>query len=296
MNLAKTSTAGFSIGFRQGGGEWQRDPAALVRWAAEHRFGSVDFDKENAPNGLRALKQAGLPPGTADLLGWEDYDAVIAADSPGRRHALDAAAAHIERCAAEGGAVFFAVTLPVDARLPRRQNFDHLVESFAALVPVLERTRTRVALEGWPGPGAVCCTPETFRAFFDAIRSDRFGINYDPSHLLRMGIDPLRFVREFAGRVLHVHAKDAAVSDDDLYEYGHEQPPTFKLPRRWAGAAWRYTVPGHGQAPWTEIFRALRDAGYEGQVSVELEDENFYGSAEREQRGLILARDFLGTC
>lgn len=296
MNPARTATGGFPVGLRQGGGEWQRDPAELVRWAASERFACLDFDKQSAAAGLRALRMAGLAAGTVDLFGREDYDVVIAPDSARRQRAIAAVAESVDARAAEGAAIFFAVTLPADSGLGRRRNFDTVVESFSALVPVLERTGTRVAMEGWPGPGAVCCTPETFRAFFDAVNSDRFGINYDPSHLVRMGIDPLRFAREFAGRVFHVHAKDAAVSEDDLYEYGHEQPPTFRQPPRWSGAAWRYTIPGRGRTPWPEVFRTLRDAGYAGQVTIELEDANFHGTTADEQRGLLLSRDFLEAC
>ena len=252
----------------------------------------MDFDQANAAAGLAA----GLPVGAVDLFGREDYDVVIAPDSPTRREALVAAEAHVERCAAAGATLFFVVTLPANPRATRRQNFDALVESFAALVPVLERTGTRVALEGWPGPGAVCCTPETFRAFFAAMGSDRYGINYDPSHLVRMGIDSVRFAREFADRVFHVHAKDAALSEGDSYEYGHELPPTFKPARRWSGNAWRYTLPGRGEVAWPEVFQTLHDAGYRGKVSIELEDEDFCGTEAGERRGLILARDFLERC
>ena len=289
MEPAKTSTGPFVIGLRHGGGTWQRDPAALARWAAGQRFGFVDFDKARAAAGLAM----GLPVGTVDLFGREDYDDAIAPDSPARRSALRAAEAHVERCAAAGATLFFAVTLPANSHATRRQNFDALVESFAALVPVLERTDTRVALEGWPGPGAVCCTPETFRAFFDAVGSDRYGVNYDPSHLVRMGIDPARFAREFAARVFHIHAKDAMVSSDDLYEYGHELPPTFKPMRRWAGNAWRYTLPGRGEVAWPEVLKILCEAGYRGRVSVEMEDEDFCSTEAGEQHGLLLARDFL---
>ena len=296
MNPARTATGGFPIGFRQAGGEWQRDPATLVRWAAGERFACVDFDKQRAVAGLAALRAAGLMIGSVDLFGRADYDAVIAPDSPARRQAIEAVVVSVEELAAAGATLFFAVTLPADPGRGRRANFDALVESFMALVPVLGRTDTHVALEGWPGPGAVCCTPETFRAFFAAVGSDRFGINYDPSHLVRMGIDPLRFLREFAGRVYHVHGKDAIVSQEDLYEYGHELPPTFKQPPRWSGGTWRYTVPGRGRTSWPDVFRTLRDAGYAGKVTVELEDADFHGTSADEQRGLVVSRDFLEAC
>lgn len=292
----RTSTGRFAVGLRQGGGAWQREAAALAGWAAGQRFAFVDLDKSSAAAGLPALGVAGLRVGTVDLFAREDPDALITRDPTERGRAVASMVAHIERCAATGASLFFAVTIPADPWLPRSENFAYLVEGFSALIPVLERTGARVAMEGWPGPGAVCCTPETFRAFFKAVPSGLFGINYDPSHLLRMGIDPLRFAQEFAGRVFHVHAKDTAVSEDDLYEHGHELPPTFRPARRWAGAAWRYTIPGQGRAPWTDIFRTLHDVGYTGWVSIELEDENFHGTAADEQRGLILARDYLEGC
>jgi len=69
------------------------------------------------------------------------------------------------------------------------------------------------------------------------------GVNYDPSHLIRMGIDPLRFLKEFVGRVYHVHGKDAELFADNLYEYGHEQPPTFAKEMNFGSMAWRYTIP-----------------------------------------------------
>jgi sugar phosphate isomerase/epimerase len=59
---------------------------------------------------------------------------------------------------------------------------------------------------------------------------------------------------------------------------------------------WRYTIPGHGVARWTEIFRILVSAGYKGVVSIELEDENFNGSAEGERAGILHGRDFLQSC
>jgi sugar phosphate isomerase/epimerase len=44
-------------------------------------------------------------------------------------------------------------------------------------------------------------TPETYRATVRECASPLHSINYDPSHLLRMGIDPIRFLKEFAPRV-----------------------------------------------------------------------------------------------
>ncbi len=108
-----------------------------------------------------------------------------------------------------------------------------------------------------------------------------------------MGIDPLRFLREFVSRVYHVHGKDTELFAEALYFYGHEQPGTFGKDHAFGARAWRYTIPGHGVAPWTEILGVLKSANYTGAISVELEDENFCGNPEGERAGLVHSRDFL---
>jgi sugar phosphate isomerase/epimerase len=108
-----------------------------------------------------------------------------------------------------------------------------------------------------------------------------------------MGIDPLRFVREFAARVFHVHGKDTELFPEALYLYGSEQPPTFGKVHGFGAMQWRYTIPGHGVAPWAGIFAVLAQGGYAGAVSIELEDENFVGSPEKEKAGLLHGRNFL---
>ena len=65
---------------------------------------------------------------------------------------------------------------------------------------------------GWPGGAphfaSLVCTPETVRSFIKDV-GPAAGLNYDPSHLIRLGIDPIRFLREFVGHVYHVHGKDS---------------------------------------------------------------------------------------
>jgi sugar phosphate isomerase/epimerase len=186
--------------------------------------------------------------------------------------------------------------LPKDPHLPRAENFGYMVESFADLIPALETCNAYLVVEGWPGPGALCCTPEGYRALFKELPSSAIGINYDPSHLVRQGIDPLRFLREFGDRVHHVHGKDTELLAENLYEYGSEQPPTFARPIRYGALHWRYTIPGHGCVRWTETMRILEVFGYAGCVSIELEDANFNGTTEGEQLGILQGAHFLQGC
>jgi sugar phosphate isomerase/epimerase len=171
-----------------------------------------------------------------------------------------------------------------------------MVESFNALVPVLEGTGSDLVIEGWPGPGALCCTPEGYRAFFEACPSPALGINYDLSHLLRQGIDPIRFLWEFGDRVFHVHGKDTELLSENCYEYGHELPAIFTPNFRFGGWAWRYTIPGQGVMRWGAAFRILEEKGYTGSVSIELEDANFNGDETTEKVGILQGARFLAGC
>ena len=288
---ARTRTGGFPIGFRRGG-EWQKDLKALLGWASENGLGVIDLGRDGDQAAPAAIK-AGLRVGSVDLLEWAG---MISPDAATRKKAVARNSAYVEACAAAGPMNHFLVMLPEKPELPRRENFGYMVESFRQLAPVLEAHRAKIVIEGWPGPGALCCTPEGYGAFFRECPSSAMGVNYDPSHLLRMGIDPLRFLREFSSRVYHVHGKDTELLPEGLYRYGNSQEATFDKARGWGGLHWRYAIPGHGTVPWLEIFRTLKETGYQGAVSIELEDDNFCGTPDGEKAGILHARDFLQSC
>ena len=289
MNFT-TRTGNFPVGFRRGG-QWQKEIGNAIDWAKQSGFGAIDVGTNLSDIG--AVTDGGLRVGSADLLKWQD---LFSPDAGKRADAVAANNEYLPQAIGAGAQNFFAVILPADTKLSRKENFAFAVESFSALAPTLEKEGGRVVIEGWPGPGALCCTPETYRALFEAVASHSIGINYDPSHLVRMGIDPIRFLKEFATRVGHVHGKDCAIVSDDLYEYGWEQPATFKQSPRHGSAAWRYTIPGQGQSNWNEICRILAANNYAGAICIELEDARFDGTQDDEQAGFITGAQFLSAC
>ena len=54
---------------------------------------------------------------------------------------------------------------------------------------------------------------------------------------------------------------------------------------------WRYTIPGEGVVDWQVVVRRLQETGYDGVLSVELEDHHFWDTPPLQQEGLIRARD-----
>jgi sugar phosphate isomerase/epimerase len=288
----KTRTGNYPIGFRRGGAGWQDDLGALLSWAKENGLEAIDLRADGDQTAKQVI-DAGLRIGSVDL---PDNKGMISADKGRRRAAIDRNTAYVRACAAYGPINHFLVMLPDDPALPRAENFGYMVESFGELAPVLEESQAKLVIEGWPGPGALCCTPEGYRAFFQQAPSPAMGVNYDPSHLIRMRIDPLRFLREFGDRVYHVHGKDTEILEESVYEFGTEQPATFAKPRAFAGITWRYTIPGHGVARWTEIFRILGAANYQGAVSIELEDADFHREPDAEREGILQGARFLTSC
>jgi sugar phosphate isomerase/epimerase len=288
----KTRTGSFSLGFRRGGSDWQRDLDRLVAWALENDLEALDL----GPNGDRSAKlilEAGLRVGSVDLPDWKG---MLSPNEDRRANAIAQNADYVRACAAYGPTNHFLVMLPEKPELPRVENFGYMLESYTQLAPVLEQNGARVVIEGWPGPGALCCTPEGLRALFRELPSKALGINYDPSHLIRMGVDPLRFLREFGERVYHVHGKDTELLTENLYTFGHEQPPTFAKPVAFGAVTWRYTIPGHGVMRWSQAFQILKAQGYTGCVSIELEDANFNGTTEGEKLGILQGVRFLAGC
>ena len=288
----RTRTGGFPIGIRRGWSDWQEDLAGLIEWVRLEGFEVIDLGRDG-DSSAGAVAGAGLRIGSADLAEWQG----MISSAAGRREAAVARNAdYIRACARHGVRNFFLVMLPEEPDRSRAENFSFMVEGFTALVPVLEEVNGRIVIEGHPGPGALCCTPEGYRAFFERCPSPAMGINYDPSHLIRMGIDPLRFLEEFVDRVYHVHGKDTELLPRGLYEYGSEQPPTFAERVAFGGMHWRYTIPGHGVARWTRIFEILATAGYDGCVAIELEDAYFNGTEAGEKLGFIQGGTFLSGC
>lgn len=294
-SMAHTRTGSFPIAFRRLRSEWQHDLDRLIDFARESDFLLLDVGPVGTAD-LQRIRDAGLAIGSVDLLRWSE----LASPDPAKRaDAVNANVQHISGAAALGVKTFMAVMLPEDTARPRAENFEFAVDGWGKMSRAIEPLGVRIALEGWPGPpphfAAFACTPADCRAVFDAIGSDVMGINYDPSHLVRMGIDPLRFLGEFGSRVFHFHAKDTAILEEGRYEHGTLQTATFVQPPRWSGHSWRYVLPGRGVVPWSGLFQQLVESGYRGAISIELEDLDYFGSESGERRGLIEARDFLAN-
>ena len=172
-------------------------------------------------------------------------------------------------------------------------NFKEFRKVWPRLVGYAEDRGVRIAIENcpmifsndeWPGGTNLATTPAIWDEMFSIVPSPSFGLNLDPSHLVWLMIDYERVVRDYASRILHVHAKDLEIDRDGLYRHG-----TLSL-----GMGWQVPrLPGLGEVRWDRFIAALYRAGYDGVVSIEHEDRDFEQTEELVKRGFLLSRDVL---
>ena len=289
----RTRTGNFPIGFRRGWSDWQKlDLGKLAQWAQENGFEAIDLGRVTAPD-VATLQKADLRLGSGDLA---ESGNLLDKDAGKRLEAIEKVVAYVKEAGAAGTKAFFLVIIP-DPSEKRSESYARAVESYTPIAIAADEVGASLAIEGWPGGSphlpAFCCTPETCRSFIKDVGGKGIGLNYDPSHLIRLGVDHIRFLSEFVPYVRHVHGKDTELFPEAAYEYGLYQPAVFAKGHGFGELAWRYTIPGHGCGRWTEIFHILQANGYEGIVSIELEDENFNGSEEGEKAGLLHSLHFL---
>lgn len=279
------------IGLRMPGTARQLSFADYCRWCKESGFDGVDVGPMTAEI-RQTVDAAGLEIGTSDLM---TFGGLFGTDEEAEK-AVTNSIAVIDAAAAHGVQKLFTVFVPSDGGKGRAANFDRLKETFPPVLQHAEKQNVKIAVEGWPGGApyypALAVTPETVRALFAAFPSDALGLNYDPSHLIRIGVDYLRFLNEFGEKVVHVHGKDTCFDSENAYLYGN-LGPTFAKPAAFGEGWWRYTIPGEGTADWSAICAKLDSLGYDGFVSVELEDFRYHRTWEAESEGLVRARKHL---
>ena len=119
-------------------------------------------------------------------------------------------------------------------------------------------------------PGFCVYNPETLLKLREAV-GNVIGANFDPSHLIWQGIDPVAAIRALKGAIYHVHAKDTKIDKYntavngvlDTKHYGRE------LERSWVFRTVGY---GNNESYWRDLVSNLRLCGYDRVLSIEHED------------------------
>jgi sugar phosphate isomerase/epimerase len=127
---------------------------------------------------------------------------------------------------------------------------------------------TKIALE--LHPGFMVYNTDTLKRLREAVGSE-IGVNFDPSHLVWQGMDPVTVIRELKDAIYHVHAKDVKVDKINTAKNGVLDTKHYsdELNRSWIFRTVGY---GNNASYWKDIFSALRMIGYDRVISIEHED------------------------
>ncbi|WP_117207971.1 sugar phosphate isomerase/epimerase family protein [Allorhizocola rhizosphaerae] len=146
-------------------------------------------------------------------------------------------------------------------------GYDDFARRWHPILDVFDEVGVKFAHE--VHPSEIAYDYHTTRRTLEAIEHRAaFGLNWDPSHMVWQGIDPVNFILDFADRIYHVDCKDTKVRMGD----GRRGILSSHLPWADMRRGWDFVSTGHGDVPWEDCFRALNAIGYDGPISIEWED------------------------
>lgn len=279
----------------------------LVPWAARAGYESLEVaawpkigDRPFTATHLDATQlDDATVAGFTDLLGRHDigicsvsyYDNNLHPD-PAERAAIHR---HLHACidaAAAVGSPTVGTFIGRDPRLPVKENLHEAERLFAPLVAHADDVGVKIVIEncvmeGWHPdgyPGNLAYSPELWEWMFGI----GLYLNYDPSHLLWMGIDPIEALVPYIDHIPLAQAKDIQLFPEKRSRWGWPGK-SYERDDPWDVGWWRYRVPGLGDVDWRRIVDTLYEHGYDGVLSVEHEDPVWGGTEDKVKVGLEIA-------
>ncbi|MGF6906530.1 sugar phosphate isomerase/epimerase family protein [Fusobacterium sp. PH5-44] len=187
-----------------------------------------------------------------------------------------------------------------DMALTIEDNFDEMEKVFRPILEYAQGKNVRIIIEncsmpgwhpsGWAG--TISYSPELWDEMFKRLPYDNFGLNYDPSHLLWLGIDYIKGLHDYKDRIFQVHAKDTEMFYDKLNYYGILGKQLGRQDN-WDLGFWRHRMPGKGNVDWKKFVETLKEIGYNDELVIEHEDLEYEGTIEKVKEGLELGYIYL---
>jgi sugar phosphate isomerase/epimerase len=135
------------------------------------------------------------------------------------------------------------------------------------------------------GDWNIAHNPKAWELMFDTVPAANVGLEWEPCHQMVTLIDPIPQLRQWVGKVFHVHGKCATIRWDVIRQYGIGGAVPFAFHR----------TPGFGDCNWTDVISELRMGGYTGSIDIEGWHDPVYRD-ELEMTGQVHGLNYLKNC
>ena len=172
------------------------------------------------------------------------------------------------------------------------KNWEEFMSVWPDIIAFAEKHKVKIGIENcpmyfrdeWPSGDNLACSPAFWRKMFDAIKSENFGLNYDPSHLVWQRMNYVKPILDFKEKMFHIHIKDAKFYQEKYDEVGMFAPPLdYHAPK----------LPGQGDIHWSEVIAALNDIRYKGAVVIEVEDRAYEDTLQDRLDSILLSKAYM---
>lgn len=178
---------------------------------------------------------------------------------------------------------------------PIPESIPRFTEVFAPLVRRAIDQGTRIAFENcamggdWnKGDWNLAHFPAAWELLFSALGgkdpalAEACGLEWEPCHQWVSLIDPVAQLRDWVGKVFHVHGKDATVAKDVIARHG------IRGSKPWA---W-HRHPGFGDTNWSDLITILMQNNYQGTIDIEGWHDPVH-KGELEMSGQVTSLEYL---
>ncbi len=176
--------------------------------------------------------------------------------------------------------------------LPVDENMSRFKEVWGPLAKLAEDNGVRIAFENcdmggtWSSPKwNIAHSPRAWEMMFNTVESTSLGLEWEPCHQMVSLVDPIANLRQWVGKVFHVHGKDATIQWDVIKKDG----------LRGGQPVVHHRTPGFGDTNWTDIISILRLAGFQGAIDIEGWHDPVYRD-ELEMTGQVHSLKYLQAC
>jgi len=138
--------------------------------------------------------------------------------------------------------------------------FGPLAEAASARGLVIAMENCRLGDTWKTGKWNIAINPDAWELLFAALPGAPIGLEWEPAHQLLALADPRAQLEAWAGKVVHVHGKDARLDRETLAVKGYFAANRVGLE----------CLPGEGDSEWGGLLRILAGSGYVGSVDLEL--------------------------